>query len=168
MPLGTDYATQHCAISRTLEVVGERWTLLIVRDLFYGIRRYSDMKKHIGLPPATLTSRLNGLVEEGLVERVPAASGRDEYALTEKGASLWPIVSSLAQWGSENYVDADCRMSYTHRGCGPIGRTGACENCGMFPAASRIDVQRGDGVTEDVFAQALRREPHPLMEPLRV
>src|ERR1700754_1486474 len=104
MPLGTDYANQNCAIARALEVVGERWTLLIVRDLFYGIRRYSDLRKHIGLPPATLTDRLTHLVDQGVVERVPGAGSRDEYALTTKGETLWPVLSGLAQWGNENYV----------------------------------------------------------------
>src|ERR1700760_341270 len=99
MPLGTDYAHQACSVARSLEVVGERWTLLIVRDLFYGIRRYNDLRKHIGLPPATLTDRLTSLISHGVVARVAGEGARDEYELTAKGVTLWPVIYGLAQWG---------------------------------------------------------------------
>lgn len=168
MPLGTDYATQDCAVARALEVVGERWTILIVRDLFYGIRRYSDLRRHIGLPPATLTSRLAHLIEQGVVERVSGSGARDEYALTAKGESLWPVISGLAQWGNENYVREERRMQYTHRQCGTrLDAKGHCETCDVTPDASDIVIRKPDNGTDDPFAIALR-EPHRLLEPLRV
>ena len=68
MPLGTDYAGQPCSLARTLEIVGERWTLLIVRDLFFGVRRFSDLQRHLDIPRAVLASRLAALVEAGVVE----------------------------------------------------------------------------------------------------
>ena len=79
MPLGTDYDRQTCSLARTLEVVGERWTLLIVRDLFMGIQRFSDLVAHLDIPRAILSSRLTALTDAGLVERRPYAPGRDEF-----------------------------------------------------------------------------------------
>ena len=166
--MGSDYATQDCAIARALEVVGERWTLLVIRDLFYGVRRYSDLRRHIGLPPATLTDRLNRLTAEGVATRVPGTGARDEYVLTEKGRQLWPALSALAQWGNEHYVDADCRMSYRHRGCdAPLDAVGACTACGRVARAEDVVIQKPASDSSDPFAAALR-EPHRLLEPLRV
>ena len=167
MPLGTDYANQDCAVARALEVVGERWTLLIVRDLFYGIRRYSELKKHIGLPSATLTSRLNHLVDEGVVERVAGSGSRDEYVLTDKGTTLWPVVSGLAQWGNRNYVAPENRMEYMHRVDGALlDASGSCSKCGAIPAAEDVVIRKPDSGSADMFAVALR-EPHRLLQPLR-
>lgn len=168
MPLGTDYATQDCAVARALEVVGERWTLLIVRDLFYGVRRFSDLKKHIGVPPATLASRLELLIEHGVAERIAGSGAREEYVLTQKGESLWPVISSLAQWGNENYVPTERRMVYMHRNCGlQLDRLGACEHCAVTPEAGDIVIRKPASERADPFAVALR-EPHRLLEPLRV
>ena len=69
MPLGSDYAGQSCSLARCLEIVGERWTLLIVRDLFFGVRRFSDLQRHLDIPRAVLSARLATLVDAGLVER---------------------------------------------------------------------------------------------------
>lgn len=168
MPLGTDYASQQCAIARSLEVIGERWTLLIVRDLFYGIRRYSDMRKHIGLPPATLTDRLAHLIDQGVVWRVPGPGARDEYELTPKGVTLWPVICGLAQWGNENYVPVESRMLLSHGACGTLlDQVGACQRCGLTPVASDIVVQKPDPEGIDPYGGALR-EPHRLLEPLRI
>ena len=88
MPLGTDYAGQTCSLARTLEIVGERWTLLIVRDLFFGVRRFTDLQRHLDVPRAVLAARLATLVEQGIVERRPYAAGRDELLLTADGEAL--------------------------------------------------------------------------------
>ena len=167
MPLGTDYTGQDCAVARSLEVVGERWTLLIIRDLFYGIRRYSELRKHIGLPPATLTDRLNHLVEEGVVDRVAGSGARDEYELTAKGETLWPVVVGLAQWGNKNYVEPERRMHYKHRtDGGDLNANGSCSICGAIPEASDVVVQKTTPYPNDIFGAALK-EPHRLLAPLR-
>jgi DNA-binding HxlR family transcriptional regulator len=83
MALGTGYQDQDCAIARALEVVGERWTILILRDCFLGVRRFSDLQAHLDISKAVLTERLNSLVESGLLERT--GSGHPEYLLTEAG-----------------------------------------------------------------------------------
>ena len=82
--LGKDYIDQDCALARALEVVGERWTLLIIRDAFFGVRRFSEFQAHLDIPKAVLAERLNSLVTEGLLERLPdpAHGGRHLYELT--------------------------------------------------------------------------------------
>src|SRR5690349_4757082 len=95
--LGKDYEGQDCALARALEVVGERWTLLIIRDAFYGVQRFSDFQAHLDIPRAILAQRLNGLVDTGILERSPdvAHAGRQLYRLTAAGRELWPALHAL-------------------------------------------------------------------------
>src|SRR3954453_20300078 len=107
MALPRDYPEENCSIARSLEVVGERWTLLIVRDAFYGVRRFTDFHTHLGIPKAVLSQRLALLVEQGLLDTaVSVPGGRDEYVLTSMGRDLWPVMCALAQWGAEHYQTA--------------------------------------------------------------
>jgi DNA-binding HxlR family transcriptional regulator len=168
MPLGTDYASQNCAIARSLEIVGERWTLLIVRDLFYGVRRFNDFRKHIGVPPATLTQRLTDLVEGGIVARVAGAGARDEYELTERGRGLWPVVNALANWGAECQAPED-RHPYVHASCGTALIDGHCPQCGLTPLPADVMVMPApqQPADPDPVTRALSR-PHRLLEPLAI
>lgn len=130
MVLPRDYQGQRCSIARTLEVVGERWSLLVVRDAFFGVRRFSDFVRHLGIPRAVLTERLDRLVEEGVLERVPGPGRRTEYALTPKGVELWPVLRAMAVWGDEHYSPAGPRRLSVHAGCGgAVDSTGACARC---------------------------------------
>jgi DNA-binding HxlR family transcriptional regulator len=90
--LGKDYDGQECALASTLEVLGERWTLLIVRDAFFGVRRYSDWVARLDIPRAVLSDRLRGLVASGILAKRadPERAGRELYVLTEAGTELWP------------------------------------------------------------------------------
>src|ERR687893_716024 len=92
MPLGSDYERQNCSLARSLEVVGERWTLLILRDLFFCVRRFTDLQRHLDIPRAVLSARLAALVDQGLVERRPYGGGRD--ALREPHRLLTPLGQS--------------------------------------------------------------------------
>jgi DNA-binding HxlR family transcriptional regulator len=103
--LPREYAAESCPIARSLEIVGERWTLLVVRDAFYGVRRFSDFRAHLGIPKAVLSERLSLLIDEGVLAKTAGVRGRDEYVLTPKGRRLWPVIWSLAGWGNENYVE---------------------------------------------------------------
>src|ERR1700678_76491 len=141
MALPREYISEDCAIARTLEIVGERWTLLIVRDAFYGVTRFSDFRDHLAVPRAVLAERLSLLVEHGIMARVTAASGRDEYVLTAKGEELWPTIWSLLAWGSKHYIPEDRRRLYTHTGCGgTVTLEGRCEACGVTPGPSELTV----------------------------
>jgi DNA-binding HxlR family transcriptional regulator len=92
--LGKDYDRQDCALARALETIGERWTLLIVRDAFFGVRRFNDFQVHLDVPKAVLSARLAGLVREGVMERRPDPdhAGRHLYELTAAGRELWPVL----------------------------------------------------------------------------
>jgi DNA-binding HxlR family transcriptional regulator len=128
----TDYAGQSCSAARALEIVGERWTLLIIRDAFYGVRRFSDFVARLRLPRAVLTDRLRSLVDEGVMDRVPATSGHDEYRLTEKGIRLWPVVRELMDWGNEYYAPAGPRRLLLHAADhGQLDECGRCAVCGQ-------------------------------------
>jgi DNA-binding HxlR family transcriptional regulator len=99
--LGRHYEGQNCSIARALEIVGERWTLLIIRDVFLGLRRFDEIQSNLGIARNVLTDRLNRLVEEGILERVRYSERpeRYEYRLTEKGRELTIALTALRQWG---------------------------------------------------------------------
>ena len=103
--LKRDYEGQNCSIARALEIVGERWTLLIVRDVFLGLRRFDELQGNLGIARNVLTDRLNRLVEEGILERVRYCERpeRYEYRLTRKGRELNIALTGLRQWG-DKYV----------------------------------------------------------------
>jgi DNA-binding HxlR family transcriptional regulator len=101
--LRRDYEGQNCSVARALEVVGERWTLLIVRDAFLGLRRFEQFQESLGIARNVLTDRLNRLVEEGILERVRYSERpeRYEYRLTPKGHDLQIALAGLRQWGDK-------------------------------------------------------------------
>jgi DNA-binding HxlR family transcriptional regulator len=163
--LPREYPSEVCPIARSLEIVGERWTLLMVRDAFYGVRRFSDFRAHLGIPKAVLTERLSLLVDEGVF----AKSGRGEYALTPKGLRLWPTIWSLLSWGNDNYVDTSNRRSYRHIDCGGlIGADRVCTMCGELPDVADLVLhppQRPRDRRDDAVSLVLRR-PHRMLEPV--
>jgi len=110
--LKRDYEGQNCSIARALEVVGERWTLLIIRDVFLGLRRFDQIQENLGIARNVLTERLNRLVEEGILERVRYSERpeRYEYRLTEKGRELNIALSGLRQWGDKYLSEKPPRL----------------------------------------------------------
>jgi len=110
--LKRDYEGQNCSIARTLEVVGERWTLLIIRDVFLGLRRFDELQESLGIARNVLTDRLNRLVDEGIFERVAYSERppRYEYRLTEKGLELNVALTALRQWGDEYLSEKPPRL----------------------------------------------------------
>ncbi|MEV0198339.1 helix-turn-helix domain-containing protein [Nonomuraea sp. NPDC050691] len=117
------FRADNCSIERTLEVVGEKWTFLVLREAFRGVRRFADMQAATGAPRQVLSARLARLVEEGLLRkepyREPGQRQRDEYRLTDKGRDLYPLLVALMQWGDRYLADADGPpVLLTHRDCG--------------------------------------------------
>lgn len=106
----------------TLSVVGEKWSLLVLREAFLGVRRFADFQRNLGAPKAVLTDRLGTLVEQGVLRRVPyRAEGerqRHEYRLTEKGIDLYPTLVALMQWGDKYLADDVAPLALEHRDCG--------------------------------------------------
>ena len=115
MALPKDYTGEGCSLARALEVVGERWTLLIVRDAFFGVRRFGDFAAHLAIPRAVLTHRLSALADAGVLAVVPGPHGHDEYALTGKGLDLWPVVRSMLAWGDDYYSEKGPRRAVPAR-----------------------------------------------------
>jgi DNA-binding HxlR family transcriptional regulator len=111
--LRRDYEGQDCSIARALEVVGERWTLLIVRDCFLGLRRFEEFQQSLGIARNILTDRLNRLVAEGILERVRYSERpeRYEYRLTPKGRDLEIALAGLRQWGDTYISDKPPRIT---------------------------------------------------------
>lgn len=132
--LHREYDTQVCSIARALEVVGERWTLLLVRSVLLGVRRFDELQAHTGVTRSVLTSRLRRLADEGVLERRPYQERptRYEYRLTDKGLALWPVIEHLRQWGDEHYPEPEGPpVEVVHRDCG--GSPDAhlvCDRCG--------------------------------------
>jgi DNA-binding HxlR family transcriptional regulator len=128
--LGKDYQGQLCSVARALEVVGERWTLLIVRDALLGTTRFSEFQRSLGIAKNVLADRLDSLVREGVLER--RGSGRPEYVLTEKGRRLEPTIFQLMSWGDEFYVapGGPPRIA-VHKDCGGhVDHELECDRCG--------------------------------------
>jgi DNA-binding HxlR family transcriptional regulator len=96
-------STENCPVQRTLDVIGEKWTLLILRDAVNGVRRFDDFHRHLGLSEAVLSNRLRKLTTTGILKTVPyqepGSRPRNEYRLTRKGWDLWPVLMALTQWG---------------------------------------------------------------------
>jgi DNA-binding HxlR family transcriptional regulator len=172
MALPHDYTGQECSLARTLEVVGERWTLLILRDAFYGVRRFGDLVAHLRIPRAVLADRLRSLTAAGLLVRVPGGQGRDEYELTSKGMSLWPSVRTLIAWGDEHYAPGGARRLFRHAADdGQIDPAGLCTRCGAAVDVLDTVAVPGPGAPipspdDDPVSAALAR-PHQLLRPLR-
>jgi DNA-binding HxlR family transcriptional regulator len=110
--LKRDYEGQNCSIASALEIVGERWTLLIIRDAFLGVRRFEQFQDSLGIARNVLTDRLNRLVEEGILERVPYSERpeRYEYQLTRKGRELQLALAALRQWGDKHLSEKPPRI----------------------------------------------------------
>ena len=153
--LQRDYPTQYCPVAGSLEVVGERWTLLIIRDVFLGIRRFEDLQRDLGVARNVLQARLERLVENGILVKRPYQERplRCEYRLTEKGADLWPVLVALLTWGDRYAIEGERPMLLQHRGCGgELDDRRRCTVCGA-------DVS----VTEAIAVRtgATRPEPAP-------
>jgi DNA-binding HxlR family transcriptional regulator len=147
------FADMHCSIAQSLEVVGEWWTLLILRDAFLGVRRFEDFVERLGISRNVLTIRLDSLVAAGILERRPYDEGRGryDYLLTDKGRALWPVMTALRQWGDEwIYGDGNEPLLIEHRSCGRI-TTGqmTCSACGEALDVRSVRALPGPGGTTD-------------------
>src|SRR5947209_433167 len=106
---GVPLSSLHCSVARTLDVVGERWSLLVLRDAFNGVRRFEDFAARLPIARNVLTNRLQTLVAHGVLERLPYQEHppRYEYRLTPKGRDLYPVIIALLQWGDRYLAGED-------------------------------------------------------------
>ncbi|MCH2159838.1 MAG: helix-turn-helix transcriptional regulator [Oleiphilaceae bacterium] len=147
-----DVDSQNCSMARGLAIFGDRWTLLIIRECFRRVRRFSDFQKSLGITKHRLSNRLTRLVDEGILTKVPYddSAKRFEYRLTDKGLELYPILMSVALWGDKWLSDEDgAPVIYRHKSCGEITQPKfVCDCCGDDIHARDIDAIAGPGVTK--------------------
>lgn len=144
---------QDCSVAQALSVVGDRWTLLILRDAFMRVRRFEDFQAHTGAPRPVLADRLKTLVDQGVLEKrlYSERPDRFEYRLTEKGLDLWPVLISLLRWGDKWAAgSAGPPVEVTHKACGhAVHPELACPHCGEWLSATDM-------------AASYRRQPAPV------
>jgi DNA-binding HxlR family transcriptional regulator len=165
--LGNTYADQDCSIARSLEVIGERWTLLVLRDALYGVRRLTDFAQHLVMPRAVLADRLRKLVAHGVLDRVER-HGAAVYELTGAGRDLWPVVHSLAHWGQQHATATQAPRAFTHAACGSqLDAHARCPTCEVVPdvgdvmtSRTRVVHSRSDRVS------AVLAQPHRMLDPI--
>ncbi len=146
------YDEQHCSIASSLELLGERWTLLVIRDAFLGVRRFDEFQRRLGIARNVLTDRLNRLVDEGVLERrrYQERPERFEYRLTDKGLELWPILNEIMRWGDRHAIDGPPPMVVRHRDCGgEVGERRICTRCGAELTARDVRAEPGPGARPD-------------------
>ena len=138
--------------SRTLALLGEKWTLLILREAFFGVRRYGQLVRNLGIPRPTLSARLRTLVDAGLLQRVRYATDPDrhEYRLTAAGIDLFPSIVTLMRWGDAHLAGPEgAPIALRHNDCGEIADPYlACRNCGGEIDARNVTPERGAGFLE--------------------
>ncbi|HUB99775.1 MAG TPA: helix-turn-helix domain-containing protein [Solirubrobacterales bacterium] len=134
--LRNDYPGQICSVAKSLEVIGERWSLLIVRDVMNGNRRFGEIQGSLGVARNVLSARLQHLVEEGILERRAYHENppRYEYFLTDKGLDLWPALIALLSWGDKYSAGPEGPPRLiVHKECGGVvSERGICESCGKL------------------------------------
>lgn len=139
----TSFAEMSCSMARTLEVVGDWWTLLIIRDVFMGTHRFDDFERSLGVARNILSTRLRSLVDSGILERRPYQTRpeRFEYVLTEKGVDLFPIVVALIRWGDLwEFGSKPAPVAVVHRSCGHDSQAQTvCSHCGSVLHADDVD-----------------------------
>jgi DNA-binding HxlR family transcriptional regulator len=148
--LGKTYDSQVCSIARCLEVVGERWSLLIVRDaLFIGSTRYSDFQRSLGIATNVLKDRLDGFVDAGIMRRHRYSKQPElyEYLLTPKGRDLAPALIALTEWGDRWAAPDGPPILYTHTACGSaVSQAVVCATCGPLDDPVGVQVRPGPGM----------------------
>jgi DNA-binding HxlR family transcriptional regulator len=147
--LGSDYNGQVCSVARSLEVIGERWTILVLRDAFLGLRRFDEFQSSLGIARNVLATRLDRLVEHGVMEKrlYQEHPPRYEYRLTDVGRDLWPVVVSLMQWGDRHApADGGPPTVVEHRDCGGTLANGpVCDRCGAALTLQDVVARPGPG-----------------------
>jgi DNA-binding HxlR family transcriptional regulator len=151
--LNSDYAGQNCSVARSLELVGERWTLLIVRELLRRPHRFAELQDKLGIARNVLATRLEKLVDRGIVRKVPYTDARDwnDYRLTRMGYDLFPVINALMAWGDQ-YAAPDGPPIIFEHSCGhPAGHQVVCAHCGVEVTSSEMKAVAGPGATDETI-----------------
>jgi DNA-binding HxlR family transcriptional regulator len=150
------FEDMRCSVAQCLEIVGEWWSMLIVRDAFRGLHRFDEFQERLGIARNMLSARLQKLVEFGILDKQPYQTNppRYDYVLTEKGRALWPVITSLRQWGDTYAAPNGPPVQVTHKACGHQSEfVLTCAHCGERVTHSDIEVAPGPG------APGVQRKP---------
>ncbi len=143
----SEASEQYCSVARTLGLIGERWTLLVIREAFDGVRRFDDFQAHLDIARNVLTDRLQRLVDAGVLEkrRYQEKPPRYEYRLTEAGRDLFPVISALMAWG-DRWAAPDGAPVVLRHSCGEVSTPGTvCSHCGEPLTLDSVRLKRGPG-----------------------
>jgi DNA-binding HxlR family transcriptional regulator len=143
-----------CSVAQCLEVVGEWWSMLVVRDAFLGVTRFEDFQRRLGISRNILQNRLTTLVDAGVLARVPYSEHppRDDYRLTDKGRDLWPVLTAMRQWGDRYAAPGGPPVGIVHKSCGELAEPVlVCGSCGEGVAARDYTAVPGPGRTAPVM-----------------
>ncbi len=144
----TSFETMNCSVAQSLEVIGEWWSMLIVRDAFLGVRRFDDFQSRLGISRNILTTRLTSLVDAGVLQKVPYQERpvRHEYRLTEKGHDLWPMLTAMREWGDKWAAPAGAPLEIVHDACGEVMVVDhSCHSCGEQVDHRAVHARPGPG-----------------------
>lgn len=143
----SELADQNCSAARTIAVIGDRWTLMLLRDLFLGVRRFDDFERRLGISRSIIADRLKRLVDEGVLRREAYQQNpvRHEYRLTEKGLALHPVVMAIVHWGDTHYAGPEGPpLIHRHKACGcDFTPVLTCSECGDAVGARDVEVREG-------------------------
>ncbi|WFU41905.1 helix-turn-helix domain-containing protein [Bradyrhizobium sp. CB82] len=152
---------EQCSVARTVAVIGDRWSLLILRDCFLRVRRFEEFQSRLGVTRHILADRLKKLVRFGVLRRSPYQESptRHEYILTQKGLDLYPVVMAIVHWGDTHMVDERGRpMLHEHKSCGKMfDPVLVCSECGEPIVAKEVHVHAGPGAAEGMAEELAAR-----------
>ncbi len=147
----------HCSVAQCLEVVGEWWSMLIVRDAFLGVTRFDQFQERLGISRNVLNQRLARLVEAGVLTKVPYSDHppRHDYRLTDKGRDLWPVITTMRQWGDRYAAPDGPPLEVVHTACGHVSDAVlTCASCGELVGARDVRAVPGPGAVEPLVGRA--------------
>lgn len=145
------FSEMHCSIAQCLEVVGEWWSLLIVRDALMGVTRFDDFQERLGISRNVLNQRLTRLLDAGVLVKVAYSNHppRHDYRLTDKGRDLWPVLSTMRQWGDRYAAPNGPPLVLIHKGCGHVSDARmVCAHCGEEVGPRDVTAVPGPGAVE--------------------
>lgn len=142
------FAAMHCSVAQCLEVVGEWWSMLILRDAFLGVTRFDQFQERLGISRNILSQRLSRLVDEGILDKLAYSEHppRYDYRLTAKGRDLWPLLTAMRQWGDKYAAPEGPPLQVLHKGCGKVSQAVmTCSVCGERLNARDVRAVAGPG-----------------------
>lgn len=151
------FSDMHCSVAQCLEVVGEWWTLLVVRDAFLGVTRFDEFQHRLGISRNVLNQRLARLIEAGVLTKVPYSEHppRFDYRLTDRGRDLWPVITALRQWGDKHAAPDGPPLRLMHADCGEISEPQlVCSACGEPIGARDVKAISGPADVEHLVRVA--------------